>query len=799
MEQKEILSKLKPVIIVLLLFSLAFFIRAEAVNISGVPDQMKSYFQEENGLPYFSEMDSYYNFRMTQDYLDHGYLGDTKKDGINWDLHSFYPPGRSAEYPPMIVYVTAFLYKLANIFGQVPLLVVCFWTTALIASLCVIPAYFFVRGITNDYGGIAAAIIVGLSPFYLSHTFAGFFDTDMFNMLLPLLIVWFFSLGITTTETRKKIIFSVLAALSMVIFSLSWEGWWYIFYILVFATIAFILLSKYIFKIETSKSWAEYSEKSQWLKDQPVILPLIIFVVLSVVFIFMAWGTGAIGSFLGPFSAAQIQSSTQAATQYPNVFISVGELQIPDIGTVIGDVGGILPFAFGMLGAVLLFWLIISNGSKSKKKAKSGKKPPKKYRKRAKKARKFKEEPEEEPEEYIQLTAPDKKKNYLYYLTLLIVWFVVTAYAFTKGVRFVEAFALPVGLSAGIFVGLLKDYLTNYIRTPTWRTITMIFVVIVVCAQPVYVAYATSNSVVPGTDDAMVNSMNWIKANTPNNTIITSWWDFGHLFTAKADRAVTFDGGSQNNGRAYWVGKALLTSNEDLSAGILRMLASSGDDGYIALENYTKNTAKSVEILDKILPVDKTNANTILTTQYGLTSEQAQNVLKYTHPDNPTPDVFITSLDMAGKAGWWSYFGNWNFNNKSSTNYIYSVAQANATTNNNSVLIQGQNGVVAQITGNNITAGIMVDENRMAEPHRFIIVDNGTKAYDQVINNQSTFSILLVKQDNNLIAVAVTRELEDSMFTRLFFMQGDGLKRFKLVKKEPAEGISEVMVWNVNY
>ncbi len=43
-----------------------------------------------------------------------------------------------------------------------------FWTGALVASLAVIPAYLFIRRITNDYGGITAGVLVGLAPF-ISH------------------------------------------------------------------------------------------------------------------------------------------------------------------------------------------------------------------------------------------------------------------------------------------------------------------------------------------------------------------------------------------------------------------------------------------------------------------------------------------------------------------------------------------------------------------------------------------------------------------------------------------------------
>jgi dolichyl-phosphooligosaccharide-protein glycotransferase len=326
----------------------------------------------------------------------------------------------------------------------------------------------------------------------------------------------------------------------------------------------------------------------------------------------------------------------------------------------------------------------------------------------------------------------------------------------------------------------------------------MAIVIVMVCYVPVSSANTISNSVVPGTDDAMVDSLSWVKGNTAQNAVMTSWWDFGHLFATKADRGVTFDGGSQNNARAYWVGKALFTDNEALSAGILRMLATSGDSGYSTLENYTNNTGKTVEIMDKILVTDKSAAQKILTSQYGLTTEQAQNVLQYTHPTKSTPDIFVTSMDMVGKAGWWSYFGSWNFTSGNSTNYIYSLAQASANSANNVVNITGENNVTVQISGTNVTGGLQVSENQIAPPHRLIIVTNGTTAVDTVVNNQSTFSILVLYQDNNLITVAMSRELEDSMFTRLFFMQGSGLKHFKLAHKEPSTGISEVMVWNVS-
>jgi len=301
----------------------------------------------------------------------------------------------------------------------------------------------------------------------------------------------------------------------------------------------------------------------------------------------------------------------------------------------------------------------------------------------------------------------------------------------------------------------------------------------------------------------MYNSLTWIKDNTPQNTVITSWWDFGHFFTAVADRPVTFDGGSQNTPRAYWVGKALLTNNENLSAGILRMLTSSGDEGYLTLEDYTGNTGKSVEILDKILPVDKPAAQYILTKDYKLTPEQAQNVLKYTHPAKPSPHVLLlNNMYLLSKSYWWSYFGSWNFQNNTGKGYSYSAQQAASRQVNGTTVISAQNGIVAQINGSKVVAGFQYEQNKqihVLEPHKLIVVQNGDVSMNKIVSNSSSFSIILVKENDIYLAVMLNKELEDSMFTRLYLTNGSALSKFKLLHKE-GKIIDPygVMIWAVS-
>ena len=813
MSVKELLFKYRKLIIIILLFLVVFSIRAEAVNIGGVPDQAKSFYQDQNGLPYFSEMDSYYNLRMTQDYLDHGYLGDTIINGTEWDLHSSFPSGQSAEYTPLIVYCTAFTYKFVNLFTHVPLNAVAIWIAPFIASLAVIPAYLLVRRITNDYGGITAGLLVGLAPAYFAHTFAGFFDTDQFNMIVPLLVVMFFIYSMLANTMKSRTIYAALAGFAMLVFTLAWSGWYYIYYLVLATAVIYLIISRLLLNNKTARPTDYFKGKLGWFNDKPDLLTLIVFVIVSLLLMTLSIGvSGLVTGILSPIGATQIQSAVQS-TAYPNVYVSVSELQIPSLSEVINGVGGYIPFFFGIFGMIALFWNLKTREVKEEKPKK-----PRKPRRRGRSSRRKAEEKEVETE--IKVIKPDpipQKTNYVFYCVLFSLWLLVTAYAMTKGVRFVEDFSLPITLTAGIFVGLLFGFVKGRVPNISYQKVIMAIIVIAVVFSPITLAYGVSSTVVPGTDDSMVTSLQWIGNNTANNTVITSWWDFGHLFTYEANRPVTFDGSSQNSPRAYWVGKALLTSNETLSVGILRMLASSGDQAPLTMDNYTNNTGLSAEILTNILGVNKTQAITIMTTQYNLTQTQAQTIVQYTHPDNPTPDVLITSSDMVQKAGWWSYFGSWNFTSNNGTNYQYLASEMNSTTVNNKTLLIGSNAVVAQANGTNGTSAGIVDTNAITsndttttlneisneletgngslviQPHTLTIVNNNTVT-QTLVSNSSEYSILLINENGTYIGVAMNQQLENSMFTKLFFEGGAGLTHFKSLYGQPG-----VMAWGVTY
>jgi len=81
MLKKDTLIKIA---IILFIYFIGVFIRIDSVNLHGVPDNQRAFFQNDEGIPYMYEIDSYYHYRLTENYLNHGYLGDVIINSKNW-------------------------------------------------------------------------------------------------------------------------------------------------------------------------------------------------------------------------------------------------------------------------------------------------------------------------------------------------------------------------------------------------------------------------------------------------------------------------------------------------------------------------------------------------------------------------------------------------------------------------------------------------------------------------------------------------------------------------------------------
>ena len=213
MNRETLLTVGKGIIIILILLAVVFALKAPAADLNMLDDSIKSEYVDSSGLPYFSEMDSYYNYRLTNDYVEHGFVGDEMVNGSEWDMHRLAPTGNQINYELGIVWLTSWLHDVANSFfgGNYSVKEVAFWTGAIISTLAVIPAFIFARRLTNDYGAIVATLLIVLAPNYFAHTFPGFFDTDMFYYIFSIFFIFFFVESIRSNNWIWKIVFAILS------------------------------------------------------------------------------------------------------------------------------------------------------------------------------------------------------------------------------------------------------------------------------------------------------------------------------------------------------------------------------------------------------------------------------------------------------------------------------------------------------------------------------------------------------------------------------------------------------------
>ena len=710
--------------IIFIIFSVGFVLRVESTHLTGIPADEKAYYEDQNGLPYTYEFDSYYNYRLTKNYIDHGYIGDTLVNGKNWDLHSTYPPGTPIDYPPLIVYISAIFYEFVNFFVKVPLIVTCFWLPAFIGPLSGVVTYLFLRRFTNEYGALAAGILTVTVPIYFFRTIPGWFDTDMFNLLFPLLIMWFINESICAENNKKMFGFSFLAAFSTFLFANAWNGWMYVVAVVMISLMAYIVVCK-IRSIETKHIWE-------------VLGYFTFFTLLFLV----PTGLFDLESFSTALKFLNTGSGMIATNYWPNIGVSVSELQKPSIEDLISSSG--LVIFLGIMGLLWIFRVMLNKDLKKK---------------------------------YLN------KITWFFYL-FLIIWTLIGFFSLKEGVRFIFILLPPLIVSSGIMVGICIGYLDIFrnIRFGIFKSnqnlikIVSIVILLLVVIPGILNIYNNFSNLKPLVNDDLWNSAVWINNNTPNDTVVIAEWDYGNLIPAISNRPTSADGGL-NSFRIYWIDKAFATNNESLSLGIFSMLATSGDKGYKTLNNYTGNTTQSVDILNNILGVNRETAGTILANNYGLNQTAAEDVLQYTHPTTSHHFVVLTS-GVKG-AYWIFHFGTWDFNKMEGGNYTYSYGNIEV---NKDILTTDDDIIMDLKTGNVIWKG--------KTPYCVINVTTGN-VEKRYIDKNSDFCIVLLM--DSMQSVVIDKQFENSTFTKLW-LEGNNSTFFKSIYKN-----KNVTVWEPQF
>ncbi len=825
-------------------------------QIKATSDFFKSKMQDDSGQTYLSTIDPYYWLRYAENIVERGHPGDELKDGKPWDNHMFAPVGRGVPSDMFLVYSTAYLFKFLRLFSPgLNLATLAFYIPALISALAVIPAFFITRKIAGNFGGFIAATIIAIHPTFLIRTMGGIYDTDGYNVLFPLLITWIFIVALETKDIKKCVALSAVNGLLLGFYSFAWSGWWYIFDFILASIALYIAYYSFVHRSELKANFLSLISQ-QAIRNSLAFL--LIFFVVSWVSVSVFVSSGRFMTFIQePTKFAKLKE-VGITTIWPNVFTTVAEQNPASLDSIIDQVG--LGKIFFFLIALIGITLTLSTRD---------------YKKWWFIAATFLW--------YVMIFALNVQKLNTFllligipivirviialwesdreldikYAILFILWFIATIFASIKGVRFVMLIVPAFAIGFGIALGELYRYASMWIARGFHinRVISKIMVImlLLLLIWPAYTsAYNTGRNMVTDFDDAWRLSLERIKEDSKPDAIVNSWWDYGHWFKYWTDRAVTFDGTTQNTPPAHWVGKVLLTSDEKLAVGILRMLDCGSREGFNIISNLTKDEVNAVNIMYSILPEGRKDAGKILAGYFN--EKDTEKILEKTHCDAPE-NYFITSGDMVGKSGVWAHFGSWNFDraliyntlkkkeysgdsaksiqflkdrfnysDKDAENLYYEVQSISASDQANNwiapwpgyagtggcskaddqTLNCGVSGIPLVF---NLTSYEAYAESTQGRVHpkevSFMTEDGITlKKYNEsviTLENGRNLGIALVKDGESYSIAAMDSDLAGSMFTRMFYQEGIGLKYFKKFSDERSIFGSRVIVWKVDW
>jgi len=758
--------------------------------------QYKAQFKDNDGNLYLLGIDPWHFYRQVYYLVNNGIPGTTVENNEVIDEYRLAPLGIKPEND-FHARFGMILHKSINLFSKVPLMFSFFLIGTIFSALSVIFAFLIGKIITkNNVGGFFTALLIAVSSFFVSRTTGESSDTDVYVVFFPLLVTWLFLEALEAKELKRKMIFGSLAGLATGVFSFAWGGWWYVSNF-IFGTIIIYLIYELVIN---KRKFKEFIKSKSFL--EPVYL-IFTYLIVSGIFVtfFQSFQTFVSG-FDAPLKFLTLKE-VGVNSLWPNIYTTVAELNVVPISQVISQLGGNLLFVLAIMGVLLTIINKDERGNRDVKVA-----------------------------------------------ILLTIWFLASFYATTKGVRFIlqaiPVFAISLGAFLGITWGYASKWIQKEIKLEKVMTQIVVFLILaVLLIQPVKAGYEAAHQSVPSMNDAWYDSLTKIKNEAPEDIIITSWWDFGYWFRAIADRPVTFDGGTQVGYGAYWVGKSLLTNDEKVTKGILRMLNCGQNNAFEELNKIIDNTPKSINLINQIIVLEKNDAIKVLNNN-GLNSEQIAKVIKYTHCEAPI-DYYITSSDMVSKAGVWGHFGSWDFDKalmyqktkemsrSDAVSYLikdfnlteeqadqihYEIQntgadqwispwpgyrsglsacnnEANQTILCNINTQQGSISALIKLSDKNVL--IKSNNNDQIHPTSLVYADKEEVKEKKFNGTLLPFSIVLIQAGDSYQAMVTDPLLADSTFTKLFFFNGHGMKCFNQFDERTQFTGGKISVWEVDW
>ncbi len=705
-----------------------------------------------SGRHYLLEADPYYYLYLTEQVAKTGRLSPQMKNGLYFHPLMHAPLG----YWTAVVlhpYGGYFWYRFLSFLrpgiGMMEAL------GSFPVFLCVgIAALFLGLAVALERGPVACflgLVTLMLSPVFIQRSAFGWYDTDPYNYLFPVVILWVSVTGIR--EKGKEIPWALAAAFFTGLYSLFWTGWAFILFLLPGALLAAFLVMR----------WIPRFKKEAALQSSLRFIAAYLFFSFFAAMIFLTPG-GFFNSVTLGWNIMH-QFALSRFDVWPNMFVTVGESASIGLKKLIFLTGNYVAFAVAVAGFVF-------NGIRS-------------WQRR-------------------------DGKSFFRWL-FLTAFSMPLLFLALKTERFSVLFVMPLAFFVMLGIDELQETIgLLFARLP--KILSGLILCLLFLPLPLLMAHLVARGIKPIMNDAWFEILNEIRQKTPEDAIINSWWPPGYFISGVAHRRATVDGGTQQFHETFWMAKALASENEREAAGILRMLNTHGNGAAEYLESLGVETPEAVDLILRVVPLSREQALKQLPPE--IKSSARAHFLDLTHGTaslSPAgtaalaPTYLFLYNDLIEQNLAVTVAAQWNFKKareiqkagkarKPYLQQVFSVLDGVLKYTPEAGLQKREGDILFFSNGLRVNLGtkeaqVLVAAQGLAGPPVSLFYKESGQVIEKKYENPGVnISALLIEEGGTWKSVLADRRLIRSMLFRLYYLGGEGLSLFRpfLAKKDAA-------------
>ena len=453
------------------------------------------------------------------------------------------------------------------------------------------------------------------------------------------------------------------------------------------------------------------------------------------------------------------------------------------------------------------------------------------------------------------------KKTFLTFL--LMIWMGGTIYMSFHGVRFVlllaSAFSIAFGLGLYYLAMFGNKHIPKLLDLEKVEFMKIIGSIIILClfmltfVPVVKSAHEVAIGTVPGFDDNWFGLMDKIKTNSNETAIITSWWDFGHFYINIGERGATFDGASQTTPQSHWVGKLLMENDEEVAHDILQMLVCGGNEAFEVMLEKTNDATGGV-LVNKVIysTFGKDNKRELLKNNkyFEFSETDVDEIMEKLACENPNEQFVIASEDMVSKSAVWAHWGSWDFTRKYVLDNYNTLSAEEISKNIDEPLEKIQSmvgelqdldlksklknikrsdlvnswlapypGYISANSGEgwvscikkenslNCQNSVLVDLDKMSVKFtqtdqigvKNLVVSQSTGLKTKIQSENGNIDVVVRETSGNYDLMITSSPLGNSMFTKLFYLNGVGLTHFERFDSRVSTTGWNIETWKVKW